>query len=210
MFRRKKKQVPGLNTTSTADISFMLLVFFLVTSSMDTDKGVPRQLPPPENITEVQELMVKDRNVLTIEIDEHDRLTCNKEDITPDQLTKRVEEFVANTKNDPKLPEKSTREVHLMGKCQVSDRHIISIQVNRKTSYNAYIEMQNAVVAGYNHLRNGLARVASITPTPSVRPRSTMPSTSFIRSASANSRPSTMPQQQRKEVNHEKRLLPPS
>ncbi len=136
----------------------MLLVFFLVTSSMDTDKGVPRQLPPPENMTEVQELMVKDRNVLTIEIDEHDRLTCNKEDITPDQLTKRVEEFVANTKNDPKLPEKSTREVHLMGKCQVSDRHIISIQVNRKTSYNAYIEMQNAVVAGYNHLRNGLAK----------------------------------------------------
>ena len=69
----------------------------------------------------------------------------------------RVEEFVANTNNDPKLPEMSTREVHLMGKCQVSDRHIISIQVDRHTSYNAYLDMKNAVVAGYHHLRNRLA-----------------------------------------------------
>ena len=48
MFERRRKKVPGLNTTSTADISFMLLIFFLVTSSMDTDKGLPRQLPPPQ------------------------------------------------------------------------------------------------------------------------------------------------------------------
>jgi biopolymer transport protein ExbD len=158
MFRRKKRRVPGLNTTSTADISFMLLVFFLVTSSMDTDKGVPRQLPPPEDNTEEQELIIKDRNVLEVEIDANDRMTCNKEDITPNALTKRVEEFVANTKNDPQLPEKSVREVHLMGKCQVSDRHVIAIQVDRNTTYNAYMEMQNAIVAGYNHLRNELAQ----------------------------------------------------
>jgi len=136
----------------------MLLVFFLVTSSMDTDKGVPRQLPPPEDNTEEQELIIKDRNVLEVEIDANDRMTCNKEDITPEALTKRVEEFVANTKNDPQLPEKSTREVHLMGKCQVSDRHVIAIQVDRNTTYNAYMEMQNAIVAGYNHLRNELAQ----------------------------------------------------
>ena len=46
MFERKKRQVPSLNTTSTADISFMLLILFLVTSSMDIDKGLTRQLPP--------------------------------------------------------------------------------------------------------------------------------------------------------------------
>ena len=45
IFRRKRREVPGLNTTSTADISFMLLVFFLVTTSMDVDKGMNRQLP---------------------------------------------------------------------------------------------------------------------------------------------------------------------
>jgi biopolymer transport protein ExbD len=157
MFRRKRRQVPGINTTSTADISFMLLVFFLVTSSMDTDKGLPSQMPPPENMEEVQEQMVKERNVLALEIDASDRLTCNKEEITPQELTRRVEEFVANTANDPKLPEKSVREVHLMGRCEVSDRHVITIRADRNSTYNTYIEMRNAIVAGYNNIRNRLA-----------------------------------------------------
>ena len=52
--RRHREPVPELNTSSTADISFMLLVFFLVTSSMDSDKGLATQLPPPEDNTEGQ------------------------------------------------------------------------------------------------------------------------------------------------------------
>ena len=156
--KRSKRKVPGLNTTSTADISFMLLVFFLVTSSMDTDKGVARQLPPPENSTEEQDMTVKQRNLIELEIDANDRLTCNKEAITPEALTKRIEEFVANESDDPDLPEMSVREVHLMGRCKVSDRHIISIQVDRNTSYKAYLEMQDAIVRAYNNLRNKLAK----------------------------------------------------
>ena len=135
----------------------MLLIFFLVTSSMDQDKGVPIQMPPPDDETTEQEFVVSERNVLALEIDEHDQLTCNKEAITPQELVKRVEEFVANEQNDPQLPEKSTREVHLMGRCQVSDRHIISVQVDRHTSYQAYMDMQDAIVAGYHKLRNRLA-----------------------------------------------------
>ena len=132
MFERRKKQsVPSLNTTSTADISFMLLIFFLMTSSMDTDKGLPRQLPPPEESEVEQEMMVKER---------------------------RVAEFVANDADDPSMPEKSEREVHLLGLTRVSDRHIITIQADRQTSYDAYFQMQNAIVAGYNQLRNRLAR----------------------------------------------------
>ena len=135
----------------------MLLVFFLVTSSMDTDKGLPSQMPPPEDTKEVQEQMVKERNVLALEIDANNRLTCNKEEITPKELTRRVEEFVANTTDDPKLPEKSMREVHLLGRCMVSDRHVITIRADRNSTYNTYIEMRNAIVAGYNNLRNRLA-----------------------------------------------------
>ena len=60
IFRRKRREVPGLNTTSTADISFMLLVFFLVTTSMDVDKGMNRQLPPKQD--EKQEMMDVDRS----------------------------------------------------------------------------------------------------------------------------------------------------
>ena len=157
MFKRRRSEVPTLNTTSTADISFMLLIFFLVTSSMDPDKGLPRQLPPAEDDTEQQEVEVKERNVMELVLDADDRITCNGEPIGYEELPKRVAEFVANAADDPTLPEKSEREVHLMGRCRVSDRHVITIQTDRHTSYNAYFEMQNAIVRGYNMLRNELA-----------------------------------------------------
>lgn len=136
----------------------MLLIFFLVTSSMDTDKGLPRQLPPPQDEQKEQELMVRERNVLELRLDAGDRLTIGGEQASLSQLEQRVVEFVANAKNDPSLPEKSTRDVNLFGRTQVSDRHIISIQVDRHTSYDAYFQMQNAIVAAYNNLRNQLAK----------------------------------------------------
>jgi biopolymer transport protein ExbD len=157
MFSRPKRRVPSLNTTATADISFMLLIFFLVTSSMDSDKGLPRQLPPPENEQVEQELKVKERNVLRIALNADDQLTCNEEPITAEALTKRVADFVANAADDPSLPEKSTRELNYFGRCQVSDRHVLLLQVDRQTSYDAYFQMQNAIARAYNQLRNDLA-----------------------------------------------------
>ena len=159
MFQKKRKRrVPGLNTTSTADISFMLLIFFLVTSSMDTDKGLPRQLPPPEETQVEQELLVKERNVLALVLDADDRLTCNGDTLSLQALTDRVADFVENKADDASLPEKSERDVNLLGRCRVSDRHIITIQTDARTTYDAYFQMQNAIVAGYNRLRNRLAR----------------------------------------------------
>jgi biopolymer transport protein ExbD len=135
----------------------MLLIFFLVTSSMDTDKGLPRQLPPPQDETEVQELMVKERNVLELRLDADNHLTIGGEPATMEELQGRVEVFVANPANDQGLPEKSIRDVDLLGRTEVSDRHVISIQVDRHTSYDAYFQMQNAIVAAYHHLRSQLA-----------------------------------------------------
>ena len=80
--------------------------------------------------------------------------------ITPSipELTRRTIEFVANMKDDATMPEKSVREVNFFGRCAVSDRHVIAIQVSRQTSYEAYFHLQNAIVAGYTQLRNQLAR----------------------------------------------------
>jgi len=157
MFQRIRRDIPELNTTSTADISFMLLIFFLVTSSMDTDKGLPRQLPPAPNDTEIQETIVKERNVLVVSISETNKLTVGNEQVTPEQLTEHVARFVANEANDPSLPEMSTRQLHLLGTRPVSDRHIINIQAHRNASYDTYFLMQNAIVAGYQQIRNKLA-----------------------------------------------------
>ena len=158
MIRRRKRTIPELDMTSTADISFMLLIFFLVTSSMDTDWGLPRQLPRPENQEKEEELIVKQRNALCLKLDAANLLTCNDEPLKVEELSKRVEEFVANSTDDPSLPEMSVREVHLLGRCKVSDRHVIIVEVSPKATYDAYFQMQNAVVAGYNHLRDELAQ----------------------------------------------------
>jgi biopolymer transport protein ExbD len=158
MFQRRKHENPELNTTSTADISFMLLIFFLVTSSMDTDKGLARQLPTPEDQTEEQDLVVKRRNVMQLRLDAAGRLTCDGDTIGTDELTRRVEEFVANASDNPEKPERSERELHLLGRYKVSDRHVIFIQAAPAATYDAYFQMQNAVVAAYAHLRNELAQ----------------------------------------------------
>ena len=155
--RRRRRRVPGLNTTATADISFMLLVFFLVTTSIDTDKGLPRLLPaPPEE--QVQTLDIEKRNVLNIVLDAADRLTCGGEPVELQELQERVETFIKNADDRPDMPERHEKDIPLLGKCMVTDQHVISIQADCQTSYDAYFAMQDAVVAAYNHLRNELAQ----------------------------------------------------
>ena len=136
MFRRRRfEQIPELNTSSTADISFMLLIFFLVTSSMDTDKGLLRQLPPPPQEQQPPTDVRKD-HVLQITLDAHDQLSIDGTLLTTQQLKEQIMTFVAADRTD----------------------HVISIQTERATTYEAYFRMQNAIVAAYNQLRESYAR----------------------------------------------------
>ena len=137
MFRRQKRKVPELNTTSTADISFMLLIFFLVTTSMDTDKGLTRQLPPDNPMEEqIQESQVKEGMLLRLKIDAQGLLTCNDELMPVTQLKARVMDFVART----------------------GPEHIIQLEADRLASYDSYFNVQNEIVAAYNLLRDQKAR----------------------------------------------------
>ena len=104
---RKKKKVPGLNSSSTADISFILLIFFLVTTSMDTDMGLARRLPqPPEKDQENAQIDVKERNVLNVRMNAAGYLMVNHDFIGVEQLRARAKEFIENRNNLPTLPEK--------------------------------------------------------------------------------------------------------
>ena len=134
-FRRRHRDIPELNTTSTADISFMLLVFFLVTSSMDSDKGLGRKLAPVDE-QQQEQVDVNRSDVLQIRLDEHDALFCDDKPATLEQLQQQVESFVASRQ---------------------TDRYIIAVQTDRMTSYDAYFEMQNAVIAAYRTLREKMA-----------------------------------------------------
>lgn len=132
MFKRAKRKVPGLNTSSTADISFMLLILFLVTTSMEVDEGLERTLPPIEKMQKEPQSMVDERLVLRFHIFNDNKLRLNNNPITLATIRKTVENFVASK-----------------GK-----QHIIQIQADRKASYNTYFSLQNEIVAAYNDLRN--------------------------------------------------------
>lgn len=156
---KKKKKMPGLNTSSTADISFMLLIFFLVTTSMDTDSGLSRRLPqPPEKDQEDAQIDVKERNVLNVRLNAAGNLMCNSDIIDVKELRDRAKDFIANRNDLSTLPEKHVKEIDLLGRCYVTDKHVISVQTDRGTPYSIYFQVQNELVAAYNELRDELAR----------------------------------------------------
>lgn len=155
---RKKKKVPGLNASSTADISFILLIFFLVTTSMDTDMGLARRLPePPEKDQEDAQMDVKERNVLNVRMNAAGNLMVNHDFIDISELRARAKEFIENRNNASNLPEKHVVNIDLLGPCPVTSKHVISVQTDRGTPYNIYFMVQNELVAAYNELRDDLA-----------------------------------------------------
>ena len=151
------RKVPGLNQSSTADISFILLIFFLVTTSMDTDSGLSRRLPPmPEKDQKVDDQKVNRRNIIIVKINSADRLLAGSEPIDVSQLKDKIREFLTNPTNDPNLPEKEEIDIEGYGKYPVS-KGVISLQNDRGTSYHAYIAVQNELVKAINELRDDFA-----------------------------------------------------
>lgn len=154
-----KRKVPDINSSSTADIAFLLLIFFLITTSMDTDRGLARRLPaPPEKDQKQDDVIVKERNVLQVLLNSSDQLMCAGEYISVKQLRQKAKDFIANPYNDETLPEKHSMDVPFFGNTMVTDNHVISLQNDRGSSYQAYIDVQNELVAAYNELRDELAQ----------------------------------------------------
>ena len=156
---RAKKKVPEVNSSSTADIAFLLLVFFLCTTTMAVNKGLARRLPPPVPAEQkTQDLKVKERNVFVVLINSNDQLLVQGEYLDVKDLKEKAKEFIKNDANSENLPEKEVIEVEYFGNIAVTKNHVISLQNDRGTSYSAYIEVQNELVAAYNELRNDIAK----------------------------------------------------
>ena len=156
----KKRKMPGLNTSSTADISFMLLIFFLVTTSMDTDQGLGRTLPkPPEDDQLNNEIKVKERNILNIRINKDNYVMIGDDYASLSDVKERAKEFIKNENNRPNLPELKPKKIKGLGKTMmVTENHVISVQTDRGTDYGVYFQVQDALVAAYNELRDELAK----------------------------------------------------
>ena len=156
---RAKKKVPEVNSSSTADIAFLLLVFFLCTTTMAVNKGLARRLPPPVPAEQkTEDLKVKERNVFVVLLNSNDQLLVQGEYLELANLKDKAKEFIKNDANSENLPEKEVIEVEYFGNVAVTKNHVISLQNDRGTSYSAYIEVQNELVAAYNELRNDIAK----------------------------------------------------
>ena len=146
-----------INAGSMADISFLLLSFFLMTSNMDQDAGLQRILPPMADETQQQQsAQVNRRNILTVLINTNDRISAGGQPIDLSQLKDKVKNFVLNEANDPNLPEKELTDVPNFGSYSIS-KGVVSLQNDRGTSYEIYLKVQNELVKAYNELREEFA-----------------------------------------------------
>lgn len=139
-----------------ADIAFLLLVFFLVTTTMDTSWGLARKLPPPLLENQPDPPPIKDRNVFVVLANANDQLLVEGELLEIHQLRAAAKEFIANPQRKENLPEFKEEDIPLLGTMQVS-KQVISLQNDNGTSYDLYIQVQNELAAAYTELRNELA-----------------------------------------------------
>lgn len=148
------KKTPEINSSSTADIAFLLLCYFLMTTTMNQDMGLQRRLPPmPDKNQKVEDQKVNRRNIIIVKINSADRLLAGSEPIHVSQLKDKIKEFLTNPANNPDLPEKTEIDIEGYGPCMVS-KGVISLQNDRGTSYQAYIAVQNELVKAINELRD--------------------------------------------------------
>lgn len=171
---KSDRKVPSLNASSMADVSFLLLCYFLMVSSMDIDSGLARLLPPPPQNQDIQASVdVQRRNLLVILVNSQNEILVqdqqgavlygNESELQGGSgklaMKEVVKEFVLNTSNSPDLPQLIEADFGLpIGTVPVTSNHVISIQNDATTRYSTYIAVQNEVVRAYNELRKEAAR----------------------------------------------------
>jgi biopolymer transport protein ExbD len=150
------RKMPQLNTGSMADISFLLLTFFLLTSSINTDMGITRKLPPPLD-PNVKPPEIKERNIFTVLVNQYNKLLVENKPSDISLLKMQAIEFLENPSDSPDLPEKEIKNIPYLGDIYIAKNAIISLKNDRGTSYDMYMQVQNELTAAINELRDKLS-----------------------------------------------------
>jgi biopolymer transport protein ExbD len=151
-----KRAIPEINAGSMADIAFLLLIFFLVTTTMDVDTGLTRKLPPPIEDPLEDPPEVKQRNVFQVLVNANNDLLVEGEPMLVSNLREKAKEFIVGDASDESMPEFKMTDVPILGRIPVS-KQIVSLQNDRGTSYEMYIKVQNELVGAYNDVREEFA-----------------------------------------------------
>ena len=144
-----KRKVQEINAGSMADIAFLLLIFFLVATTMNTDTGLVRVLPPmPDPNQKQEDVKVKERNLLLVFVSKGNNIMAGGQQMDIHQLKDKAKEFILNPMEDENLPEKEVKEFELPDGSKWNypvSLGVISLQTDRGTSYETYIMVQNEV-----------------------------------------------------------------
>ena len=174
---KKKRKAPSINSSSSADLAFTLLIFFLVVTSMDTDEGLARLLPRWVPEDQIDPTDIKKRNILNVMVNKDNAILMGDDYVEGsvqsqnEQIRKKAIEFITATgqfagDRGPEMrevdPEKSPELQKLIvakdPTVRVAKSHVISLQSDYGTSYEKYIQLQNELVAAYNTLRQEAAQ----------------------------------------------------
>lgn len=157
-----KRKTPDINAGSQADIAFLLLIFFLVATTMNTDTGLGRMLPPmpPEDVQQ-ENIKVKERNLFLVLISGSGNIMAgtsgNQEIIDIHQLKDKTKEFILNPMEDANLPEKVDETFDLPDGSKWTypvSQGVVSLQTTRDTGYQSYIMVQNELTRAFNEVRD--------------------------------------------------------
>ena len=149
------KKTPEINSSSQADIAFLLLCFFLMTTSMDVDYGITRRLPPPVEQND-DDVKVKERNVMNVLINKNNKLMINGRPSDISLLKDEAKQFMTPRQGDESAPETEFKTIEMLGDVLMS-KGVISLQNDRGTSYAMYISVQNELARAFNELKEEMA-----------------------------------------------------
>ena len=139
MAKKKSRSTPEINASSMADIAFLLLVFFLVTTTIGADKGL-NMLLPPKKTEETPPVDLKDRNVFKVIVNSKNQLLVEDEPMSIDILKEEAKKFLSNNNADPTMSESP-------------EKAVVSLKTDRGTEYKVYIKVLDELIAAYNELR---------------------------------------------------------
>jgi biopolymer transport protein ExbD len=150
------RKTPEVNAGSMADIAFLMLIFFLVTTTMDVDTGIMVKLPPPLE-AEQDPPEIKERNVMKILVNSADRLLVNGKPGDIRTLKSDVIDFMSIHQDDPNYPEIALKYIENLGQIYTS-KGLISLKNDRGTSYEMYIRVQDELALAFKELKNQVSK----------------------------------------------------